>query len=247
MKISLITICYNEETLMPFFLRHYKNIVDEIFIFDNCSTDRSVEIASQCPKVRIKKFDTGGLLRDDLHLQFKNTFYKTLDADWIIAIDLDEFVYHKDLRGLLVDYMNKGVTFPKIIGYNMIGTAIPKDDGITPITDIINMGVRTDNCDHVLGPSFIGDYSKRAIFRKYIDINYKPGCHECLPKGQIVESSSAEILLLHYKWLSREYGVKLYGSWKLSPENLKAGWGTVHINTKLAYYDNALKSRTRVI
>ena len=160
MKVTLITVCKNEEVLMPFFLRHYEDIVDKIYLFDNCSTDNSMKIAAKCPKVEIRSFDTGGLLRDEVHIKIKNQFYTSMKLDgWIIAIDFDEFLYHKDLRGLLQSYDARGINFPLVRGFNMIGTEVPKDDGVTPITELSNMGVPSE-----IGsiPSNMGYISQRS-------------------------------------------------------------------------------------
>jgi glycosyltransferase involved in cell wall biosynthesis len=45
MKIKLVTVCKDEERIMPFFINHYEPWVDEILIVDGHSTDKSVEIA----------------------------------------------------------------------------------------------------------------------------------------------------------------------------------------------------------
>lgn len=246
MKITLITLCKNEEILLPFFIRHYAPIVDEIHMFDNGSTDRSLEIAKTCSKIKVIPFDTGGVIRDDVYLKIKNEHYKKLDADWYIVADMDEFLYHKDLRKRLEEYTAQGITMPKTYGYNMIGTDVPIDDGVTPLTQLLNMGVITDTT-YVVGPDFMGSYSKRAMFHKSITgVNYMPGCHECFPTGNVRISATAEILMLHYKWLSRDYGSGVYKSWKLSPENQAAGFGVIDLNLRLSYYDKQLPLRARV-
>jgi len=245
MKITLITVCKNEEVLMPFFIRHYQDIVDKIYLFDNCSTDNTVKIASTCPKIEIRSFDTGGMLRDDVHWKIKSEFYKVMQpGEWLIIIDFDEFLYHKDLRALLESYDARGINFPLIRGYNMIGTEVPKDDGVTPITELVNMGVSTEPCGLKMGPYYAGDYSKRAIFNcNKMTVMYEPGCHVCTPFGKVVQSENADILLLHYKWLSREYGLGIYKSWTLSPQNIAGKMGLLDINAKAAYYDYSLPRR----
>jgi hypothetical protein len=69
-------------------------------------------------------------------------------------------------------------------------------------------------------------YGKRAVFTRKVDVCYSAGAHFCTPKGQIVESPSAEIKLLHYKWLGYDYCMsKLrHRAKNLSPENIACGW-----------------------
>jgi hypothetical protein len=55
-KTTLISHIYNEEYLLPFWLRHHKNMFDEIIIIDYNSTDKSIEICkSVCPECKIIK------------------------------------------------------------------------------------------------------------------------------------------------------------------------------------------------
>ena len=45
MKIACYTITYNEELMLPHFIKHYKQFCDKIVVYDNMSTDRTKEIA----------------------------------------------------------------------------------------------------------------------------------------------------------------------------------------------------------
>jgi glycosyltransferase involved in cell wall biosynthesis len=46
-KVTLISHIYNEEYLLPSWLEHHKNMVDEIVIVDYNSTDSSLEICKR--------------------------------------------------------------------------------------------------------------------------------------------------------------------------------------------------------
>lgn len=56
MSIHLYAACWNEERIIPFFLQHYEPLVDRIIIYDDHSTDRSVELLRASPKVEIRPF-----------------------------------------------------------------------------------------------------------------------------------------------------------------------------------------------
>lgn len=45
MKISALTIMYNEEALIEDYINNLKDVVDEVVIVDGGSTDSSVQIA----------------------------------------------------------------------------------------------------------------------------------------------------------------------------------------------------------
>ena len=99
MKISLISLCRNEAPLVPYYIDHYENIVDEIIVFDNESTDGCDELLKQCPKVRVISYCTNGYFKEEMLTFIRNYAFRQmgLDADWYIITDFDEFVYHPDL------------------------------------------------------------------------------------------------------------------------------------------------------
>lgn len=145
-------------------------------------------------------------------MEVKNTFYKTLDADWFIVVDIDEFIYHKDTKQILEQYKEKGITILQIQGYGMVSDKIPIDDG-TQIYDQIKEGMHYTN------------YDKCAIFAPSVDINYDGGCHKCRPSGNVYYAEDCDIKLLHYKMLSLDYVIKKAKNVKLSSINQKKRWG----------------------
>ena len=45
--VHLHALCWNEERLLPYFFRHYDDIVDRYYVYNHGSTDRSVELLSE--------------------------------------------------------------------------------------------------------------------------------------------------------------------------------------------------------
>ncbi len=188
MKIEVFAVCYNEEKILPYFLRHYSQFAD-IIIFDNYSTDRSVEIAKN-GGARIELFDTRGQFDDMTNLQIKENCWKGSKADWCIVIDMDEFVYCPNL----IEHLTKTpATVIEPIYFDMFIDHFPITDG--QIYDEVKNGHESWPKMVLLKPSEI------------TEMNYIPGCHLATPKGNVVIEKNGPIKTLHMKHLGREYTI----------------------------------------
>ena len=223
MRIHLIAPCFNEERLLPYFLKYYGQFCDLITIYDDNSTDKSVEIIKSFPKTEVIQQNTGlvGKFDDTNVLRIKNEKYKVdREYDWVIIVDIDEFLYHPDLLKKLEEYKNSNVTIPLTTGYDMYTKVFPSED--KQIHEIVQSGRLAEN------------HSKKVIFNpKFIDINYTIGCHTCNPYGQVGYSLDNELKILHYVYLSHEYMTKKRKGIfdRLCDENKVVGYGT-HNGTK---------------
>jgi len=113
MNITIYTITYNEEKMLPFFLDHYSKFASKIVIYDNESTDNTVKIAKEHPLVKnIYSVKTGNSLDDSMYVKIKNSCWKDDTSDHLV---------HRPT------------------GYNMISEKFPKS-GIS-ITEQIKRGV----------------------------------------------------------------------------------------------------------
>ena len=141
MKIVLIAVCKNEEQLLPFFFRHYKDIVDEYVFFDNGSTDGSTDLIRQQANTKLIEFNTFGYYKEETLTFIRNHAYNQLrlDADWFFIVDVDEFLWHPDLRAYLEQCLKDGITMPRTAGYNAYAEQMPEDDGSTLLSDVIRL------------------------------------------------------------------------------------------------------------
>lgn len=217
MVVHLYTLCWNEATLLPYFLGHYDRFVDRIVIFDNGSTDDSVQLIERHPKVQGFSFDTAGRFRDDVHLQIKNWAWKTSRgvADFVIVCDMDEFLYHPDITGTLASMCREGYTIARPAGFEMISDSLPRPGRM--IHEEIRDGVYSEK------------YSKCILFdpNAIDEMGYLPGCHDCRPSGSVRLYDSDALKLLHYKRLGLDYvlgRVRMYRE-RLSDFNRRAGLG----------------------
>jgi len=146
-------------------------------MFDNYSTDNSVEIANKLG-IEVRVFGEKGVLNDLHYLEVKNSCWKEQrgkNVDYVIVVDADEFVY-PDLR------FNRMGTAPKVTGYNMVSDGLPVND----IAEI-KTGVYASN------------YCKQAIFNPnaITEINYTFGCHTNNIQGRIDRKGACK--LFHYR------------------------------------------------
>jgi len=199
MKIACYALAYNEEIILPQFINHYKKFCDKIVIYDNMSTDNTKQIALDNGCDVISWEAVGGGMNDRAHIEIKENCYKKEreEFDWVITVDADELYSHKDgvdgLLKCLEKYKKQGVTLPKVQGYNMVG----EDESSLDISKITKGAKELS-------------YSKRCIFDPSLDMKWSFGCHpqhgNHLKDIQgVVESSDAEVLLYHYKYINLPY------------------------------------------
>jgi glycosyltransferase involved in cell wall biosynthesis len=211
MKIEVFAICYNEELLLPYFLRHYSSFCDEITIFDNQSTDSGPALCRANPKVNLISYDTSNEIRDDIYLEIKNNCWKKSDADWVIICDMDEFVYHPDIKTILTHMGEVTAISPE--WFNMYSRRFPETEG--QIYEEVSLGTPG-------GP-------KLNLFRpgELKEINYSPGCHIAQPEGNVLVSQWTGIKTLHFRYLSKEFVLSrnAVSFARLSQQNKENGWG----------------------
>jgi len=188
MRIEVYAVCYNEEKILPYFLRHYSQY-GKIIVYDNYSTDHSVEIA-QSEGAEIRLFDTCGQFDDMTNLQIKEHCWRGSKADWCIVIDMDEFIYCPDLIAHL-GKIQATVIEPDM--FDMFIDHFPTTQG--QIYDEVKLGHETWPKMNLIRPDQI------------TEMNYIPGCHLAIPQGNVVIERKGPIKTLHMKHLGREYTI----------------------------------------
>lgn len=211
MKITIFTVTYNEELLMQLMIDHYRSRFPEchIVVYDNQSTDRTVEIA-KANGCEIRHYDSGGQVNDQMLWDTKNTCWKTAQTDWVLVCDLDEMLDINEEQLIAEDA--KGITKIKCNCWHMVNMQDNLD--VRSITH----GVR--NLKDTV-------YDKDLLFnKKYVDINYiNNDCHFTNSKGTVRNSQPYK--MYHYKYVNPDLFVnkqKISAS-RLSDINRRNGWG----------------------
>jgi len=215
--IHLYALCWNEAPILPFFFRHYDPIVDRYFIFDNGSTDGSLELLRQHPKVTLDHFTVEGPSFVHAAQQFYNHCWKSSrgQAHWIVTCNVDEHLYHPDLRQYLQDCLRQGISLILAEGYNMISDAFPTGD--QPLFQQVRMGTRSPRMDktEVFAPDLIRE------------INFAAGRHSVQPEGRVQWPPDRQVKLLHYKYLGLDYLIARFNELRqgLREGDMAKGWG----------------------
>lgn len=102
MRLDLYTLTYNEADIIPYVLQYWKAIINQgidlhCYIYDNYSTDNSVELLSQYDWIEIRHFQSDGH-NDVIHQQLKQDCWKESKgrADWCCVCDFDEILWSKN-------------------------------------------------------------------------------------------------------------------------------------------------------
>ncbi|HTJ65849.1 MAG TPA: glycosyltransferase family 2 protein [Alphaproteobacteria bacterium] len=216
-RIELYCLCWNDARMLPHFFRHYDDIVDRYYIYDNGSTDGSLDMLAAHGRVEVTHFDTPGDSFVAEELRLSETIWQTARgrADWVLVIDIDEHIYHTDLKGYLRDCAEKGITAIDAIGYEMVSDAFPA--GREPLYEQVTEGVRADKQDKLVA------FNPDAVIKS----NYQPGRHEANPEGRIVRPARREVQLLHFKHLGMDYLTRRSGELLtgLKDGDIERDWG----------------------
>lgn len=195
LKLDLYSVIYNEERILPYWLRHYSPLVDRIFVWDDDSTDSTHEILSKNPKVMFLPMKSHG----DNDDYWRNELFPQCSAisrgfaDYCIIADADEFIYHRDLRSKLIEEKEKGIQLIRCEGFTMLSSSFPSTDG--QIYDEIKVGV-PDKLE-----------SKRTIHSPNIHVRYAKGRHFGVSTLEFLvnRDENSGIKLLHFRYLGENY------------------------------------------
>jgi len=196
LNVHLYSICWNEAHMLGYFFRHYDPWVSRYVFYDDGSTDGTLDILGQHPRVEIRRFertvpDSYVLSAREIH----NSAWKESrgKADWVVLTAVDEHLYHPRLRDYLVDCHARGITLIPALGFQMISEDFPPPDILL--------------CEYLLRGAADSEMNKLSLFRPNAieETNFKVGRHAAAPTGSIVLPEQDELLLLHYKWLGTRY------------------------------------------
>jgi len=221
LNIVWYVLCWNEMPILPFMVDYWKRIARKVVVYDNGSTDGSVEYLRGFDWIEVRPYPiaTGGQLNDAINRDIKNGCWKECKGkgiDWVIVSDLDEILWAKDLEGLLTEAKEVGIVVPRPTGLDFVSDKFPEYDGRL--------------LHKIVGKCVLElKWNKPIVFCPDMvdEIKYKVGCHSAAPtcKGEMQYVDG--LYLLHFKYLSAEYliGKRRASQPRMSAINLRKKWG----------------------
>jgi hypothetical protein len=223
--------------MLSHFFRHYDSLVDHYFIYDNGSTDDSLDLLAKHDRVTTFHFETTGDSFVAEECRLGDTIWKGSEADWVIITDIDEHIYRPDLLPYLKECTEAGVTAIQSIGYEMVSEEFPR--GKRPLSQAVTIGARSTGHDRL------------CIFnpKQITETHFDPGRHTARPQGNVVWPDYPQLLLLHFKQLGSRYVIGRSAELRrgLRSRDLSQGWGKQYTWSSQAIIDNWEKLRAQCV
>lgn len=194
--------CWNEARILPFWLDYYSSLATKIYLYDNYSSDGTIQLIKKYATVERIPFDTADSYDEERLVQLRNNSWKQSrgKADLVIVCDADEFIWHENLIDFISRSFQKGISLFKPEGCSMISETFPVYERGVFIMEKVKNGWKDP------------DFSKCILFnpQKIAEINFTAGSHFCYPWGKVKIKDDVSLKLLHYKYLGEDYLAERY-------------------------------------
>ena len=176
LKVYWVVLCKNEEDIIPWCIQYWSRIADKVIVYDNHSTDSSVELLSKYDWIEIRTFDSDGQddvlqkeVKERAYLEFKD------ECSILIISDMDEVFYFNDFKAVGSVLIDEGYNCMVTPIYSLCEDEKPIYDDSKLLHQICNKFYK-QKMNHMQG---FEEYSKISIFNTKITdkVNMSPGQH----------------------------------------------------------------------
>lgn len=222
-KTIWITLCKNEQDIIPFCIDYWKRIADKVIVYDNHSTDNSVELLSKEDFIEVRTFDSEGQnefiqkeVKENAYQEFKN------DYDIVVITDMDEVFYFDfdDFNAVASEMIAGGYNVLATPIYSLCETFKPQYEEGKYLHQLCNKFYK-QRMNHINGYE---NYSKLSIFNTKItnEVRMSVGQHivRTLPEMKILFSDRGFNLHLDKGFgIDYKYNIRKKMNDNLSKEN----------------------------
>ena len=246
MNVEVFTLCWNEIAVLPFAVDYWRRYASRVTVYDNGSTDGSLEFMQQhSDLITIKHFDTNGRKDNTTQMVLKNMIWKEARdrADLVVVCDLDEMLIPRP--GALERMMLSGGTICEPIWYELVSEEMPKHEECKWLHEIRPMAVMPRRSERMPTTTKAVLFNPNAID----EMGYGPGSHVCCPIGD-VRWYQGDIYLLHVNnALSLEYRLARYRAQaeRRSLTDIKRGYGIHYTKNEAKITREWVENTTRMV
>jgi hypothetical protein len=178
-----------------------------LIVYDNESSDNSVELLHKYDFVEVRSFSTSGSKNNELQSQIKNECWKEARgiAHYVVVCDFDEVLWCPDVKKQLGFFKKRKIDIIKPRWYDLLSENFPQYDKHKLLHEILD---------------YVADGSRWTAHHKYIifnpntvlEINYSRGAHSISPIMIAAKRcnfvSTNKIKLLHCKHIGIAYVIE---------------------------------------
>lgn len=203
MTVHVYTFCWNEMEILPFVVDYWKKYADHVYVYDNGSTDGSIDFLKQYDWITVRHFETPGK-NNTVMKDMKNKIWKESRgiADWVVVCDLDELFVAKDIRKSLQRVHDDGYSIIYPNWYTFVSETKPVYEEGKMLHDNYPLAQH--------GPGKVIAFDPNKIE----EINFTVGSHQWNPKGVVKyygQDQTGDIYTLHIcNNLGVDYKIKKY-------------------------------------
>lgn len=175
LKTLWITLCFNEIDIIPFARKYWERIGCDVVVFDNGSTDGSIELLQSLPYCTVRHFDSAGqndviqkTVKETAYMEYKDKY------DVIIITDMDELFFFNDFEKAATDMIEGGYNCIVVNNYALCEDFKPQPSEEYYLHEQCHKFYK-QKLNHMNG---YGELSKLSIF------NTKATSQVCMSVGQ---------------------------------------------------------------
>lgn len=211
MKLYGVTFTFNEAKTVPYIMPYHVRLgYDKLIVYDNESTDETVELLRNYPFVEVRSFSTGGKLDSMKLSEIKSNAFKEFlneeDDAWMTVTDFDEVIYYngeKPFKEFLKEKQDEGYGQYRKLMIETLSEVFPPINGKLCHENIVFARMLQR-----------GFWDKLTMFnlKNVYSLNYCVGAHICdvmfeeyIPKDL---EDSKYLQSFHLKYLDNEFNLE---------------------------------------